>query len=399
MKNFVFISPHFPDYFWNFVRALRNDDFRVLGIGDCRYEELSEELKYFLTDYYCCYDMENFDSEVQAVRYFAEKYGEIDYIESLNEYWLERDARLREIFNVQKGVRPDELLYWQKKSLMKEKYKKAGLKTAKYQIVRSKDYLLDFINSVGYPVFIKPNIGVGAAGDYKISCLEDLEKFFEEKNPNIEYICEQFLTGNIISFDGIADDNSKVVFAASNYFPPSIADLVHDKKDLFYYTLPNVPVTLLESGKKAIKAFNVKRRYFHLEFFELTEDVPGFANKGEIIPLETNMRPAGGYTPHMINFANSIDSFQIYADIMAYGESRQVSLGNHFFCACASRRDGVNYLHSDDEILNRYKVNICMNGRYADVLSGAMGNRYFIAKFIDEEDVEDFREFVEKRYE
>lgn len=399
MKNYVFISPHFPDYFWHFVRALRNDGFRVLGVGDCAFDNLSFELKRYLSDYYCCYDMENFDREVDAVRYFREKYGEIDYIESLNEYWLERDAKLREIFNVKNGVRPNELVYWQKKSLMKEKYQLAGLKTAKYQIVGDKNELKSFISEVGYPVFIKPNIGVGAAGDYKIKCEEDLENFYKEKDKNIEYICEQFLTGNIISFDGVADENSDVIFAASNFFPPSISNIVKERKDLFYFTLPEVPKKLLEAGKKTIKAFEVNQRYFHLEFFVLTEDILGFAKKGEIIPLETNMRPAGGYTPHMINFANSIDTFQIYADILAYGSSKQESKGGHFYCACASRRDGVNYEHSDYDVLDKYKDKICMSGRYADVLSGAMGNRYFIAKFLTENEMEEFREFVEVRYE
>lgn len=399
MRNFVFISPHFPDYFWCFVRALRNNGFNVLGIGDCPYGDLSFELKTYLSDYYCCYNMEDFNREVDAVRYFRDKYGEIEYIESMNEYWLERDAKLREIFDIKKGVRPDQLLYWQKKSLMKEKYKLAGLKTAKYQIVGEKSDLLKFISTVGYPVFIKPNIGVGAAGDYKIKNEQDLDNFYAEKCNDVEYICEQFLTGNIISFDGIADSNSEVVFAASNFFPPSIASIVQGKKDLFYYTLPNVPLKLMEIGKKTIKAFEVKQRYFHLEFFMLTEDVPGFAKKGEFIPLETNMRPAGGYTPHMINYANSIDTFQIYADIMAYDSTIQESKGGHFICACGSRRDGINYEHSDYDILDRYQISLCSSGRYADVLSGAMGNRYFIAKFINEEDMERFKEYVELRYE
>ena len=397
MRNFVFISPHFPDYFWNFVKALRDNGFNVLGVGDCPYESLSNELKQYLSDYYCCYDMENFDREVDAVRYFNYKFGEIEYIESMNEYWLERDAKLREIFNIKNGPRPDELIYWQKKSLMKEKYKLAGLKTAKYQIVGEKEELLKFIKKVGYPVFIKPNIGVGAEGDYKIKNDEDLDNFYEVKNPYVEYICEQFLSGNIISFDGIADADSNVVFAASNFFPPSIASIVQNKKDLFYYTLPNVPFKLLEIGKKTIKAFKVNNRYFHLEFFILTEDVVGFAKKGEIIPLETNMRPAGGYTPHMINFANSIDTFKIYADVLAFGENKELSVGGHFFCACASRRDEFRYIHSDYDIYDKYQAKLCFCGRYADVLSGAMGNRFFMAKFVKEEDMENFREYVEAR--
>lgn len=399
MKTFIFVSPHFPYHYWHFVKALHDAGFTVLGIGDCPYDNLSYELKENLSEYYYCNDMENFDRECDAVNYFCSKYGQIDYLESLNEYWLERDARLREIFNIKNGVRPNELVYWQKKSLMKEKYKLAGLKVANYQIVSTKEELLSFINSVGYPVFIKPNIGVGAAGDYKIANENDVDFFFNDKDPYVEYICEQFLTGNIISFDGIADSNSEVIFAASNYFPPSIANIVKEKKDLFYYTLPEVPERLLEIGKKTIKAFEVKNRYFHLEFFILTQDIPGFANEGDIIPLETNMRPAGGFTTDMINFANSVDSYKMYADILSSNVTNESSNGDKFLCACASRRDYSNYIHSDDDVNNKYKNNICMYGRYADVLSGAMGNRYFIAKFINLDEMNEFKNFVGEKYE
>ena len=59
MKNFIFISPHFPSSYWRFCLALKNNGFNVLGIGDAPYNELSEECKYALTEYYCCHDMEN----------------------------------------------------------------------------------------------------------------------------------------------------------------------------------------------------------------------------------------------------------------------------------------------------------------------------------------------------
>ena len=45
MKNFVFISPNFPLTYWKFCRELKNNGMRVLGIGDCPYDELMQELK------------------------------------------------------------------------------------------------------------------------------------------------------------------------------------------------------------------------------------------------------------------------------------------------------------------------------------------------------------------
>ena len=198
MKNFVFISPHFPDHFFKFVAALKNAGFRVLGIGDCPYDELSNSLKENLTEYYRCYNMENFDEEVEAVRYFENKYGHIDYLESNNEYWLERDAKLRTIFNIE-GRTEDNISAYQHKSIMKASFEKAGVKVAKYTLVSDKESLVKFAEEVGYPLFIKPDYGVGAEGDFKIKNRGDLDSFFEKKDPNVTYICEQFIPGNIVS--------------------------------------------------------------------------------------------------------------------------------------------------------------------------------------------------------
>ena len=100
MKNFVFISPHFPDSYWKFCLALRNKGFNVLGVGDGPFFEISEECKNTLTEYYCCPFMDHFENEVKAIEYFCNKYGKIDFIESNNEYWLLKDAKLRTIFNL-----------------------------------------------------------------------------------------------------------------------------------------------------------------------------------------------------------------------------------------------------------------------------------------------------------
>ena len=397
MRNFIVISPHFPETYYRFAQALKNNGFRVLGVGDASFFELSHELRNCLDEYYCCYDMDNYENEKHAVGHFRNKYGIIDYVESNNEYWLEKDSWLRNDFNIPNGVRPDELKYWQHKSLMKELYKKAGVKTADYTLVSDKESLLKFIDKVGYPVFIKPDMGVGASGDFKIENSGDVDEFFNKKESWITYICEQFVTGNIVSFDGICDEDSNVVFCASNVFPPSVADVVKEGKDLFYYTVKEVPEDLKEIGQKVIKAFNVKKRFFHLEFFRLTKDVPNVGKVNDIVALETNMRPAGGYTPDLINFSQSVNCYQIYADIMAFNENHGEMDLPKYYAACASRRDWVDYANDDGAVYDKYRNNICASGRYPDVLSGAMGNRFFMAKFDTLEEVQEFQEFCEAR--
>ena len=397
MKNFVYISPQFPDYFYKFIVELKNRGFRVLGIGDDPYENLPQQLKEALTEYYVCYNMDNFDNEVRAVGYFQDTSGHIDYLESNNEYWLDKDAKLREIFNITTGPMTEQMKMYQHKSMMKKGYEKAGAKTAKWILVDNEEQLLKFIDEVGYPVFIKPDMGVGAEETFKIQNIEDVHSFFNKRISWVRYICEQFVTGNIVSFDGICDSHSNVVFCASNFFPPSIADVLHEKQDVFYFTYPKPPVALERLGRKVIKAFEVKQRFFHLEFFKLTQDIKGLGKVGDFIPLETNMRPAGGYTPDLINFANSSDVYKIYADVMAFDENRQKDEFKHHYAAVASRRDEFQYLHSDDELLEAYKQCMCAHGRYAPIFSGAMGNRYFMAIFDSMKELEKFKEFAEAR--
>lgn len=397
MKNFVFISPHFPDSYWRFCAALRRNGFRVLGIGDCPYSQLRQEVKDSLDEYYYCWDMENFDNEKRAVEYFERRYGHIDYIESNNEYWLQRDAWLRDAFNVTTGINGEGIKLYQHKSMMKEKFIKAGCKVARYILVDTRENLLKFADEVGFPIFAKPDMGVGASGDYKIKNIDDVDDFFRTKDPNVTYICEQFIDGNIISFDGVCDVNSNIVFCDSECFQPSIAEIVKNGGDTFYYCLPKVPKDVLEIGTKVVKAFEVKQRFFHIEFFRLTHEIKGLGKAGDIVGLETNMRPPGGYTPDLINFANSCDVYQIWADMIAYNDNYQRMDYPKYYAAVGARRDFAQYFYSDEEVRNTFKDNIVWEHRNPDVLADALGNRFWMARFDNVEDVETFHQYVNRR--
>ena len=396
MKNFIFISPHFPSTYWHFLKELKENGFRVLGIGDAPWDEVNEETKRYLDEYYGCWNMDNFDNEIEAVRYFENKYGHIDYLESNSEYWLEKDAKLRDLFNIN-GIRSELLKTYQHKSLMKERYKKAGVKTAKYILVDTLENLRKFAKEVGFPIFAKPDMGVGAAGDYKITNDEELVAFYEEKDANVTYICEQYVTGNIVTFDGVCDSNSKPIFAMSEVFPPSISEIVESHLDVFYYCLPKVPADLAKIGPAVLKSFEVKNRFFHLEFFRLTKDIDGLGKTGEIVALETNMRAPGGFTPDLLNYASSSDCYKAFADSIAFDKTDLDIKKEKYYAACASRRDEYEYFYSDEEVLAAWSNQIVQHGRYADVFAGAMGNRYFMARFKSLEEMNVFKEYVSRR--
>ena len=395
--NFIFISPNFPHTYWNFCDRLKRNGVNVLGIGDAPYDSLEEPLKAALTEYYKVGNMESYDEMYRAVAYFAFKYGKIDWLESNTEYWLEQDAMLRRDFNITTGVQPDELSMWKSKSAMKPFYKEAGIPTARNHKVTDISAARAFLDEIGgFPVIVKPDIGVGAADTWKLESEEDLEWFYNNL-PDHPYVMEEFVHGNIYSYDAICNAQGEVLFESSNWFPPSIADMVNKGLDLAYYTTDVVPEQLREYGRAALKAFKVKSRFVHFEFFRLTQARKNLGKVGDFVGLEVNMRPAGGYTPDMMDYAHNTDVYEIWAEMVAFNERRLPDLGGDRFCAYASRRDIHSYVHSHEEILEKYGSCMKMCERMPDVLSGAMGNQMYTAILDTLEEVEEYNEFIHAR--
>ena len=320
--NFIFISPHFPHTFWNFCDRLRNNGVNVLGIGDADYNSLKPELKNALTEYYKVNSMENYDEMFRAVAFFSFKYGKIDWIESNTEYWLELDARLRTDFNVTTGANAEEVVKYKSKFDQKKYYQLGGIPTARCTHVTTIEAARSFLNEVGYPVIVKPDNGAGASHTYKLEKDDDLDRFFAMK-PYDEFVMEEFITGDIYSYDAIIDSKGEPLYESSTSWPPSVADIVNYQLDLGYYHMATLPKQLQERGRAAVKAFNVKSRFVHLEFFCLTKAKPGLGEVGDFVALEVNMRPAGGYTADMMNYAHETDVYQIWADMVCYDERRK----------------------------------------------------------------------------
>ncbi len=388
MKNFVFISPNFPMTYWKFCRELKNNGMRVLGIGDAPYNDLLKELQDSLHEYYKVSSLENNEEVFKAVAFFSFKYGKIDWLESNNEYWLMRDAWLRTEFNITTGPKLHEMDKIKFKSAMKEYYAKAGLPTARYHLVHNFEDAQAFANAVGYPVVVKPDNGVGASNTYKLKSDDDLRFFMATKDDNL-YIMEEFVNGYVQTYDAIIDSHGNPVFESGNVTPRSLMDIVNENGDSMYYLVKELPEAVRDAGLRTVESFGVKSRFVHLEFFILNEDQPGLGKKGDILGLEVNMRPSGGYTPEMYNYAQETDVYKIWADMIAFDKNTK-EIGKSHFCAFYSRRDGKRYKLDDYEVMMKYGPKMVMWGRIPEALSGAMANQMYVANFDSEEEMREY---------
>lgn len=391
--NFIFISPHFPKHYWQFCNRLKKNGVHVLGIGDAPYESLSDELRRDLEEYYYLPSLEDYDSVLRAVAYLEFKHGKIDWIESNNEYWLDLDARLRTDFNVVTGFQSGDMEHVKNKSVMKKFYAQAGVPTARLHKVTDFAAAKNFIGEVGYPVIVKPDVGVGASDTFKISSDDDLKNFFAKKFA-VPYVMEEFVTGEICSYEAIVNADTEILLEAVTMWQPTPMEVILQRKDLSYCTPPQIPDELKRLGRATVQSFGVKSRFVHFEFFRLTEGKAGLGNVGDFVGLEVNMRPAGAYALDMINFAYSTDVYQIWADMITTNKRVLPDAEEHCFAACANRRDGGEYVHSHEEILERYGEKIVRCERLPEGMAPHLGDSMFVAKFPTQEDAEEFITFV-----
>lgn len=393
MRNFIFISPHFPTNYENFCVQLHENGVNVFGIGDTPYENLTDSLKTALTEYYKVDSMEDYDQMYRAVAFLCYKHGSMDGLESNNEYWLEQDARLRTDFNIP-GMKTADMEHVKYKSKMKPYYATAGIPTARYHLVTDLTESLAFVEKVGYPVIVKPDNGVGATTTYKLNSEDELRAFHEEDFHGVQFIMEEFVPGEIYSYDAIMNSKGEPIFETGNHTPISIMDSVNNHDDSVFYIEKHIADDVRAAGRAAVKSFGVKSRFVHFEFFRLTEDHDYLGKKGKIIGLEVNYRPSGGFTPDMINYACSTDVYKDWADMVAFDRLTKEEYPDKYYCVSAGCRKEKHYLHSYEEVMAAYKDYIMMTTELPEVLASAMGDRLYLARFAEKEAMDAFISYV-----
>jgi hypothetical protein len=385
--NFVFLSPHFPPNYFRFAVALRNHGVNVLGLADEGYDSLRHELKSALTEYFRVNDMHNYDELVRALGYFTHRYGKLDRLDSHNEYWLETEARLRTDFNIP-GIRTDQIGRIKRKSLMRQTFVEAGIQVARGSVVRTVEDAQGLIAETGYPLVAKPDIGVGAAATYKIHNEEELRRFFETKPP-VDYLFEEFVDGQILTFDGLTDRDGTPVFLNSLAYSTGIMETVLNDELVYYYTLREIPADVEALGRRTLEAFDVRERFFHFEYFRQRET-------GELIALEVNMRPPGGLTTDMFNYSCDIDIYNAWGSIIAGKGFPYPDYTHKYYCGYVGRKSNRAYAHNDQDIMACFGDKIRHHEPISGVFSAALGNYGYLVRSPDLEEILAIAKYIQE---
>ena len=363
--NFVFFSVHFPDFNTEFSHHLRQFGANVLGIGDTDFHHLNDRLKASLTDYYRVTNLEDYDEVLSAVGYFTHKYGKIDRFESMNEHWLELEARIRTDFNID-GFKSHQVQDIRRKSRMKHFFKMSSVKTISYMDKLTPGKVKKFVKNYGYPIIVKPDKGSGANLTYKISSDQELENFFSDVPQEVEFIAEEYIDGIIVTYDGLIGRDGDILMESSTVNEKSIMEAVNADDHVYYINLMEVPEEVRNAGRKIIRTFNIGERFFHLELFKSKKN-------GEIMALEINMRPPGAWITDSINFTHDMDIYREWANMVVNGRVDGPFEGK-YYTAYASRKYHKHYRHDHETVMHELNGKLVKHSAIAPIFSRAMGN-------------------------
>ena len=369
--NIVFLSPHFPPNYSLFCQRLRALGATVLGLADQPYTSLRPELREAFTDYYFVSDMHNYEELLRALGYFTHRYGKLDRIDSLNEYWLESEARLRSDFNIE-GPKLADMPAIKRKSAMKRHFVEAGLSVAQGLLSDDAQQVTAFAETVGFPLVAKPDSGVGATATFKLTSQAELTAFLARGLAG--YFIEEFVSGTIVTFDGLADRAGEPIFCTSMEYSQGVMEVVNNDDDVYYFTRRTIPEDIALAGRAMLAAFAVRERFFHFEFFRTPES--------RLVALEVNMRPPGGLSVDMFNYAAQIDLYGAWAALVVHGLGPTVSPAPYSVCY-AGRKYGKPYAHSHEHLLARFADQIVHHQPMAQAFRRAMGDYGYLLRSTD----------------
>lgn len=369
--NVIFLSPGFPPTASSFCAALAKEGVRVLGIGD---QELSaqQHAACHLTEYVLQPRMAEYQPLHDTVEALQHKYGRIDRIDSNGEHWLVAEARLRDDFGVP-GLDSRTLQRQLSKLAMAEIFANANIPYP--PTIASKDgtEVRAFAKRYGYPLVFKPEVGSGAVDTYTVNSDGELEAVLERQPES--HVLQPFVAGQLITFDGLAGRDGEIPFFTAHVYDEGIMQVRRGELDGHYYSLRELPPGLADLGRRAVAAFDVRERFFHIEFFARPD--------GSFMALEMNLRPPGGFTTDMMNAACGVDVYALWATTLAGYDTRSFHFERRFHTAHAGRRAERQYRYSARELAERLGSTLLVERAVPPAFAATMGDVAYLLRHDD----------------
>ena len=336
----LYLSPGFPPKSHLFCIAAHARGASVLAVGDIPEPDLPSDAREAFERYVYEPCMGQYERLLAIVKSLIVEHGRIDFVESNGEHWLEVEGRLRDDLGIE-GLSGQDVRRLRSKLAMAEAFESVGVPFPPGIRCRSAEAVRYFAAMHGFPLVFKPDAGSGAMSTFRVSTQAELDAALDL--PLDDHIVQPFIEGYIVTFDGLVNASGEVVFCTSHVYDSGIMEVRTGVLDGHYYSLREIPPELERVGRRALAAFALRRRFFHLEFFARPD--------GSYVALEMNVRPPGGFTTDMMNHACDFDVYALWAAVMLGDPLDEFSYTRKFHTAHAGRRHAHAYKHSPQALM------------------------------------------------
>lgn len=382
--DLLYISPEFPPNYANFILNLNQLNVNVWGIGEADFYSMPENLRsalkwYVRTDLNSFADVEKALEKLMSVKASFGSAPAFDFVESHNEQWLRLEAYINEKLGVD-GIQPQDLDRLKKKSVMKKLFKKSGLPVASGERMNDVAQGLKLADLLGFPLILKPDEGVGAGGIHKVVDETQLRQVLSETTDDL--MMEEYIDAQIVTYDGLTDGNGRICFENSLIYGDGVLEYVLGK-DTFFYISRHIPEKLSQVGKRLVKLFQIRRKFYHFEFFKWGDDY---------MPIEINCRPPGGAILDMMNYSVDDDLYAAYARMIAHGRAA-VASEKKYYCCYLGRRE-KHYVNSHSSIIDKFGRCLVEYAENPLIFQKAMGKYRYILRSVSESEIHEMADFI-----
>jgi hypothetical protein len=163
-------------------------------------------------------------------------------------------------------------------------------------------------------------------------------------------------------------------------------ETVNEDSDIYYYSLREIPKDLEDAGRRVLQAFGVRERFFHFEFFR-TED-------NRIVALEVNMRPPGGMTTDMFNYACDVDVYREWANIIVHNHFT-TDYTRKYHCCYVGRKLNRRYAHSHEQVISYLGDKLLHHENISGIFSAALGDYGYLVRSPDLGEVYSMADYIQ----
>lgn len=311
--NVLFLSPAYPPEMVQFTRGLAEVGATVWAVGDQPLQQVARDLKGLVHAYLPVPRI--LDEADVITRVLAWLNGRTpDRIETNWEPLTLTAAALREALGVP-GMSRKQVELFRDKPSMRAAVAAAGLRAPRTVRVHSRAELREAALFTGFPLILKPVAGAGSADTHRIDSTEQLEAMIRLVD-RMELSCEEFVTGDELTYDTICL-NGKPVYESVSYYLPNVLDARnHEWVSPITMTVRDLshPAVAggIELGRAVLKALGMGTGFTHMEWFR---NAAGDAVFGEIAS-----RSPGACMVDLMNYTSDIDLFREWARVVCHGQ-------------------------------------------------------------------------------